>query len=112
MDYAEMSAGDYVSADQFGFTTPAQYVGSDVDDDNWRTKRVRIDRPLRAGQPKVSPKIVDEYAAARSNRDSTGHLPQVVKRKGEHVVFEGHHRIAAARKRGQKSMTVDYQEVQ
>ena len=68
--------------------------------------------PLRANQ-QTYPEAVDYYT--KNPRGSYTNYsvmdnPTVIKHKGEHVVLSGHHRIAAAKRRGQKTMKVDYGE--
>lgn len=107
---------DNLSPVQFGFAPHREKIAQDVDSKMRRTdfkpKRIRVDQgTFRATQTKMSRSTVEHYAGAKVMKDRYGGRPEVIKRGDEHVVWNGHHRIAAARRKGQKTMTVDYQDV-
>lgn len=69
---------------------------------SWPTATISLDR-VHASQDYVIPDKVNNFAA----HPRLGGLPKVVKHDGEHFVFDGHHRVAGAMVRGQKTMKVN-----
>ena len=103
-----MSARESLSTAQFGFVREQLNVNDIPSSGTTRPARIPL-RNLVATQDshEFDPKTVAEYVGRRGTRDRFGLRPQVTRYNGEHVVFNGHHRIAAALRRGQKTMTVD-----
>lgn len=105
---------------QFGMLPHRPKVETDVDTrmqrEAFSTRRVRLDAlPIRATQTKMDADQVEAYTArplSASNRGRYGERPELIRRGDEHVVWNGHHRIAAALRRGQRTMTVDYQDLE
>jgi hypothetical protein len=76
-------------------------------------RRIRLDRPMRAGQADMYQEPYEHYLKnpRKTFKGFEQPTPEVLRYKNENIVWTGHHRIAAARKRGQKTMSVNYQEV-
>lgn len=100
---------------QFGFervSTPlGDAIGNHPDLHQTVTQReLDLSTPLRASQTKMSAKTVEHYVAnPDANLKDYQGAPMVVSHRGQNVVWAGHHRIAAARRRGDTTMKVDYQ---
>lgn len=84
-------------------------IGEQVEYHNVVPRRISLDKPLRASQNYIHPKTVESYTK-KPPRDPDDR-PMVVRYGKEHVIWGGHHRIIAARQRGQKTMRVDFTEV-
>lgn len=105
-------SSDALSPDQFGLpysSAREQEVGDSLDYEALKPKKISVSGEFRPSQNYLDQETVSKYAE-RMPRQSD--RPKVVMHNGEKVIWTGHHRIAAARKRGQKKMTVDYGEIQ
>lgn len=99
---------------------PAQFGFHEDDPETWEQAlahyeeggtpgRIRLDAELHTGQGQMFPDAVEYYAdkpgrASATSRD-VGPV-EIYEHDGKTWVGEGHHRIAAARSRGQRSMRV------
>jgi hypothetical protein len=108
---------DALSPEQFGFLPvhpweEQEKISESLNRQEWPQKMISLSHPpLRANHP-IHPEAVDYYVK-KPRGNFTGdpdRNPTVIKHKGEHVILSGHHRIAAALRRGQKKMKVDYGE--
>lgn len=108
-----------LNPEQFGFLPvhpweEQEKIGESLGRQTWPQKKISLqDPPLRANHP-IYPDPVDYYTKhPRGNfTGNPDRNPTVIKHKGEHVILSGHHRIAAAKRRGQKTMKVDYGETE
>jgi hypothetical protein len=108
---------DALSPEQFGFLPWKQHVSEEVLEAGvhpWETGEMRtipLSRGFRSSQAAIDPAAVEHYAKNPRRPYQGGYHPppNVAEHKGELVVLTGHHRIAAAMKRGQKTMRMGYQ---
>ena len=114
-------ATDKLNPTQFGFLPFSKNIEEEIGGyggEVWAASRkIQLNRPLRASQPSMDPAAVEFYKnnprkvyPNPSNRDPWDEPPTIVRHRGENLVWTGHHRIAAARQRGQKTMRVNYWE--
>ena len=104
-----MSAEDSVSPEQFGF------MRSSTEDTfgrpEMKSKLFDVSTNLHSRQAEMKPSVVEGYKSpswARKNGSKAP--PEIVKHGGEHIIMNGHHRIAAARAQGKKRIKVLYGE--
>jgi hypothetical protein len=109
-----MAADDHLSPSQFGF--------KEISHENWiaaqqtynpataRSGRLNLGADLHTGQPGLFPDRVQEYVDKPGLASDTGRYSrvEVYHHEGQLVVGDGHHRIAAALKRGQKTIRADF----
>lgn len=102
---AEARARRTVSPEQFGFTVaPEDEAPRGLDFDTREHRKFSPDTPLRTAQGAMAPEDVDKYVAqpkAPSYNNPLGLPPLLVEHGDSLWVQDGHHRIAAARKRGE-----------
>lgn len=103
-----MAADEHLSPSQFGFKegTPEDWNSALEQYDGDRSRRGRIDPnvELHTGQRSMSQEMVDHYVSMR--RMDAGHSVEIYHHGGKSWVGDGHHRIAAARAKGQKTLGV------
>jgi ParB-like nuclease domain len=113
-----MSAGDYVSPEQFGIK-PA-HAKDPFDPDEAYTSHgfshtdLHIgpgQTRLRATQPGLHTNDVEFYDRRRTMLNKEKKRPVVVKHNDEHYILDGHHRLASAIKRGESPVRVEYKEL-
>jgi hypothetical protein len=120
-----MAAEDHLSEEQFdppekhGYLPHSdaveQQVRQKVDYDRKTPARLDLRRPIRPSQDFVYPAAIEHYTRNPHEQFQSDELgkrapnqrPEIARHNGEAVVMMGHHRIAAAIKRGQKSMRVN-----
>lgn len=108
---------DHLSPAQFGFveTSPEEWNAARQHyDGKGRSVRLNLARTqLHTGQPGLFPERVQEYVDRPGLKSATTHSGfgsawdspvEVYRHEGRVFVGEGHHRIAAALKSGQKTM--------
>jgi hypothetical protein len=107
-----------VNRQQFGLADPRHYgfagdksdvIGPRLDFDPYAgSKRsVRLDQPIFSTQDYVEPGKVTRFVEhPRSGVRRGSSPPLVVQHQGQLHVWDGHHRVAGALIRGQKTMTV------
>jgi hypothetical protein len=103
-----------INSEQFGLDDPRHYgfdekrpqVREHMDQSLSSYKPTRITlgkRPLIATQDYMIPEKVAKIAASNTKSDTP---PLIMRHEGKDYVWDGHHRIAGALAKGQKSMTV------
>lgn len=78
-------------------------------DEGGRPGRIRLDQELHTGQGQMFPDAVQHYSEKPGRHAATSREMgpvEIYHHDGKTWVGEGHHRIAAALSRGQKSMRV------
>lgn len=100
-----VAASDHVSTEQFGFL-PAS--SSDFRRPEFKPKVFDLSTQLHTNQQEMSPSMVGFYKREGYSVMNRLAPVEVIKYHGEHIVTNGHHRIAAARQMGKKKMTVNY----
>jgi hypothetical protein len=104
-----MSADEHLSPTQFGFKQ-ASYDDWDQALLSSRThlgrKPVHLSADLHTAQDAIDPEAVRSYAAM--GRIAGDHDISIHHMDGKMYVADGHHRIAAARQRGQKTITATH----
>lgn len=108
-----MTADEHLSPDQFGFT-----IGSPHDWDsagqqygkNSRSGRLRLDTELHTGQRSIWPSRVQEYVTHPGKASDTGRYSpiEIYHHNGQVWAGEGHHRLVAAKIRGNKTIRVTF----
>jgi hypothetical protein len=110
-----MTASDHLTPEQFGFIThdtidkdpfpwPIEREGG------WSSKMLSVSTPLHTRQGHLDPAVVERYktgAGSGGRKDP----PEVVRYQGEHLMLNGHHRMAAARLKGQKRLKVNFKDI-
>lgn len=105
-----MTGSDHLSPAQFGFK-PASYdewdeaLGRGFGTSGTRG-RINPQMDLHTAQDYIDKDSVDSYAAQKRIRGD--HDVEIYHLGGKAYVGDGHHRLAAARQKGQKSMTVTH----
>ena len=106
-----------VSPAQFGFLTVSQDEWSEKTLDTAMhpevervQRRISTKAPIHTGQEHIYPDVVEEYASRgkRAAASRRGDRAEVYDAGGKLYMGDGHHRMAAARAAGQKSIRVDY----
>jgi hypothetical protein len=108
-----MSAYDHISPEQFGFNTMDHDEWHDIvmgDHGDPTQRRIPVDSEIHTGQKGIVPIRVQEYQESRGQKSFMGSMQpvEVVEHQGRLVMGEGHHRLAAARENGQKTIRVHY----
>ena len=111
-----MAAEESVSPAQFGFITHDEDLGHDgfpwpiEREEGWHSKMLDLSTPLHTRQGHIDPSLVEKYRA--SGKGPGKHeAPEVVHYQGQHLVLNGHHRIAAAKQNGQRRLKVNFKEI-
>ena len=110
-----MAAHESVSPDQFGFITHDEPLGHDSfpwpieREEGWSSKMLDLSTPLHTRQGHIDPALVEKYSSGAKSLDRSP--PEVVRHQGNHLVLNGHHRIAAARQRGQSRIKVNIKDI-
>lgn len=110
-----MAAVQSVSPDQFGLPDAGREVEKAIgsqeiySQDGYKPKRISTGG-LHASQDYINPDQVHHYIQHGSSQANRGgrDAPHVVQLNGKRVVWNGHHRIAAALMNGQKQVSVRF----
>ena len=103
-----MTTSDSISTSQFGFLPVTNDSGFRRPD--FKLKMFDLSTDLHTNQPSMSPSMVSHYRRNGFSVENRLAPVEIVKHHGEHIVTNGHHRIAAARQLGKKRMKVLYGE--
>lgn len=115
-------SGEHLSPSQFGFVEGSHdewmAAQSKWDPKTSRSGRLNLQRArLHTGQPGIFPERVREYQERPGLKAKTTHSGfgpaydspvEIYRHNGELWVGEGHHRIAAAKQSGQKTMRAKF----
>lgn len=110
-----MTAGESVSPKQFGFITHDEDLGHDgfpwpiEREEGWHSKMLDLSTPLHTRQGHIDPALVEKYKGGAKSADQSP--PEVVHYQGQHLVLNGHHRIAGARQKGQGRLKVNFKDI-
>lgn len=108
-----MAADDHLSPTQFGFKNvthdewySAMQGQSDFDlpYDGGTPGRIDPSTELYTGQTRLSPEALEHYRGRKTTRSD--HAIEIYHYDGKKYLGDGHHRMAVARERGQKSARV------
>lgn len=103
-----MAAIHSVSTSQFGYLPVTNDSGFQRPE--FQKKVFDLSTDLHTNQAQMEPAVVDHYKQHGWSYMNRVAPVEIVKHNGEHIVTNGHHRIAAARALGKKKMTVNYGE--
>lgn len=111
-----MSA-EHLNPKQFGFQPydheAAQSAKSVVEGGSFGAQERHLDlsEPLHPTEPQIWPGQVEKYRAhGWATTDENEGRPWVLRHQDRLFVMQGHHRIAAAKQRGEKTILADYEE--
>lgn len=102
-----MTADQHLSPTQFGFHPVPMDEWEEAADNagTGQTKHIPTDTVLHTGQRSMYKPGVDQYAKDPGHQP---YLPEVYHHEGRDYMGDGHHRVAAARQRGDKTIEVNY----
>lgn len=114
-----MSASDHLSPSQFGLHQSDPETWDDArSNTDWVGERdFPLTTPLHTGQERMYPERVQHYVdnptsehvgRDKMDKDYPHSPPEVYHWEGKNYLGEGHHRVAAAIRRGDKSVKVAY----